>query len=322
MTARPVGAAPAWSEYFADPFVLRAADGRYVAVGTEEAAPASGRVFPLLESPDLVQWRARGRALERPPAELGDAYWAPEICPAEDAWWLYYSVGHDIHGHHVRVARSDDPFGPYADTGTVLTPGERFAIDPHPFRDEDGRRYLFFARDVLDDPRPGTHLAVAPLEGMQRLGAPAVPVLAPWADWQIYQRDREMYGARWTWHTLEGPSVVRRHGRYWMTFSAGAWTGPGYAVTWAVAEHPLGPWQRAPDSAPPLLASDGSLLGPGHNSLTVAPDGGDVIVFHSWDQARRLRRMHVRRIEFLPDGPRLGAPMAHVAVPGAGPASA
>jgi GH43 family beta-xylosidase len=297
---------PAWWEYFADPFVLRAEDGRYIAIGTEDPSPEGDRVFPMLESSDLVAWRARGRALLRTDAALGDAYWAPEIVNADERWWLYYSVGHDIHGHHVRVARGDDPFGPYVDTGARLTPDERFAIDAHPFLDEDGTRYLFFARDVLDHPRPGTHLAVARLDGMQRFDGPAVPVLAPWADWQIYERDREMYGARWDWHTLEGPSVVRRHGRYWMTFSAGAWTGTGYAVTWAVADHPLGPWQPAPEATAPLLASDGIFLGPGHNSLTVAPDGGDVIVFHSWNADRTHRLMHLRRIEFTPDGPRVG----------------
>jgi GH43 family beta-xylosidase len=300
---------PAWREYFADPFVLRGEDGRYVAIGTEGEAPASGRVFPLLESEDLLEWRDHGRALDRVDAGLGDAYWAPEIAHAEGRWWLYYSVGHDIHGHHLRVAASPDRFGPYADTGAVITPDERFAIDAHPFLDEDGTRYLFFARDVLDHERPGTHLAVARLDGMQRFAAPAVPVLAPWADWQIYERDREMYGRRWDWHTLEGPSVVRRNGRYWMTFSAGAWTGPGYAVTWAVADHPLGPWQAASDAAAPLLASDNIFLGPGHNSLTVAPDGGDVIVFHSWNAERTHRLMHLRRIEFTPDGPLLGGPL-------------
>ncbi|MFS0910196.1 glycoside hydrolase family 43 protein [Microbacterium sp. 179-I 3D2 NHS] len=306
MTEDSAPATPAWRDYFADPFVLRTDDGVYVAIGTEDPSPAGGRVFPMLVSTDLIAWHDRGRALERPDAALGDAYWAPEVAHAEDRWWLYYSVGHDIHGHHVRVASSDEPFGPFADSGSVLTPHERFAIDAHPFLDVDGTRYLFFARDVLDHDRPGTHLAVARLDGMQRLAGTTVPVLAPWADWQIYERDRRMYGARWDWHTLEGPSVVRRHGRYWMTFSAGAWTGPGYAVTWAVADHPLGPWERAPDAAAALLASDGILLGPGHNSLTTAPDGGDVIVFHSWNDERTHRLMHLRRIDFTPDGPRLG----------------
>lgn len=301
---------PAWEGYFADPFVSRRADGSYVAVGTEEDAPQGGRVFPVLESTDLRTWQPRGRALERVDPGLGDAYWAPEIAEADGAWWMYYSVGRGIQGHHLRVARSDDAFGPYADTGGVLTPHERFAIDAHPFLDTDGTRYLYFARDVLDAERPGTHLAVAVMEGMQRFAAPPVPVLAPWADAHIYERDRWMYGRTWEWHTMEGPSVIRRHGRYWMTFSAGAWTGPGYAVTWAVADHPLGPWEPAPDTVPPLLATGGSLTGPGHNSLTIAPDGGDVIVFHSWDAARTRRAMHVRRIDFTPGGPRLGASLA------------
>jgi hypothetical protein len=63
-------------------------------------------------------------------------------------------------------------------------------------------------------------------------------------------------------------------------------------------------------------------IGPGHNSLTVAPDGGDVIVFHSRDAARSVRRMHVRRIEFLPDAPRLGGSVASRPEPAGPQASA
>jgi GH43 family beta-xylosidase len=221
---------------------------------------------------------------------------------------MFYSVGHDISGHHIRVAVAEDPLGPFSDLGSNLTPDERFAIDPHPFQDVDGRWYLFFARDVVDADRPGTHLAVAPLEGMTRLGS-VVEVLTPYADWQIYERSREMYGARYDWHTLEGPSVVRRLGRYWMTYSGGAWTGEGYAVTWAVADSPLGPWRPAPASAPPLLRTSRDLLGPGHNSLTVDPHGDDVIVFHSWNAARTRREMHAHRIVFAEDGPQVDGPL-------------
>jgi GH43 family beta-xylosidase len=221
---------------------------------------------------------------------------------------MYYSVGHDITGHHLRVAVADDPLGPFTDLGVNLTPDERFAIDPHPFLDDDGRRYLLFARDVLEADRPGTHLAVAPLEGMTGLG-PVVEVLKPYADWQIYERNRKMYGATYDWHTLEGPSVVRRRGRCWMTFSGGPWTGEGYAVSWAVADSPLGPWDPAPASAIPLLRTSADLLGPGHNSLTVDPQGGDVIVFHSWDATETRREMHARHIAFEDDGPHIGAPI-------------
>ncbi|CAN5142157.1 hypothetical protein BH11ACT1_BH11ACT1_07800 [soil metagenome] len=213
------------------------------------------------------------------------------------------------------MAVSDIPTGPSWDTGVHLTGAARFAIDAHPLTDVDGSRYLFYARDVLDAARPGTHLAVAPMAHPTQLAASPREALAPNADWQIYERGRLMYGRRLDWHTLEGPSVVRRAGRYWLTYSGGAWTGAGYAVAWASAPHPLGPWEHAPARTRPLLSTDGDLIGPGHNSLTVGPDGADVIAFHAWDATRTLRQLHLRRISFDDRGPRVGEPVQVGATP-------
>ncbi|MEJ7648140.1 MAG: glycoside hydrolase family 43 protein [Nakamurella sp.] len=289
---------PAYPGYFADPYVTRDADGTYYAYGTEPAASGS-RVFPVLSSMDLRTWQRHDNALVRPDGDLGDSFWAPEVVKAQGLWWMFYSVGHDIVGHHLRVASADGPLGPFTDLGINLTPDESFAIDAHPFLDEDGRWYLFYARDVLDDPRPGTHLAVAPLRAdFLALAGPAVTVLRPSADWQIYQRDRSMYGRSLDWHTLEGPSVVRAAGRYWLTYSAGNWTNESYRVSWAVADHPIGPWTAAPAAAPPLLATTEQLIGPGHNSIVTAPDGHHEIVFHAWDRKRTRRQMHTLPILF------------------------
>lgn len=126
----------------------------------------------------------------------------------------------------------------------------------------------------------------------------------------VYRRDRVMYGRRYDWHTLEGPTVVHRHGHYWMTYSGGAWTGPDYAVSWATASHPLGPWSHAPAGSPPLLATGGKLIGPGHNSLTIAPSGEDLIAYHSWDGSRANRTMHIARISFETGCPRVLDPLA------------
>ncbi|WP_375386131.1 glycoside hydrolase family 43 protein [uncultured Microbacterium sp.] len=294
--------APAYAGYFADPFVLRLDDGTYIAYGTHPAPPAAGRIFDVLVSPDLTSWSRAGGALERLAPDIGDQYWAPEVVQRDGSWWMYYSVGHGIVGHHLRVARAAEPTGPFIDLGVNLTPDETFAIDPHPFQDEGGRWYLYFARDVLDAERPGTHLAVGRIDSPTELTA-VVRALEPTADWQLYERARSMYGAVYDWHTLEGPSVVRRHGRYWMTYSGGAWTGAGYAVSWATASHPLGPWESAPSVAPALLATGDGLIGPGHNSLVIGPDGSDVIAFHAWNDAVTERRLHLAPIEFRPDGP-------------------
>lgn len=303
--------------YFADPMVLATPvefKGRsfaYVAYGTGDPAgstAADNRVFEALVSNDLLSWKSTGRVLDRLSADLGNDYWAPEVAAADGAFWLYYSVGHGIGGHHIRVARSDSALGPFKDLGLNLTPGEVFAIDAHPFKDAHGRWYLFFARDVLDSPRPGTCIAVAPMKSMTEIGE-TVTALIPDADWQIYERQRRIHNRILDWHTLEGPAVVARHGRYWMTYSGGAWTGPGYAVSWAVADNPLGPWRHAPIGSAALLATSSELRGPGHNSLATAPDGEDVIAFHSWDEKGERRQLHINTISFELEGPRVDGPI-------------
>lgn len=306
----------AFDGYFADPFVLHVPGGGYVAYGTGDPTnwgTRSGRVFTALVSTNLSDWTSVGPVLNRVGRELGDEYWAPEVVHSDGAFWMYYSVGNGITGHHIRVARSDSTIGPFRDLGVNLTPLERFAIDPHPFLDVDGKWYLFFARDVVDAERPGTHLAVAPLLSMTQLGS-TLPALEPNADWQIYERSRTMYGHTLDWHTLEGPTVVRRHGLYWMTYSGAAWTGSSYAVSWAVSDHPIGPWSHAPEGTPPLLRTGDGLTGPGHNSIVTDSSGHDVVVFHSWDERGR-RTMRLRFISFEPEGPRVDGPIRGSFVP-------
>ena len=66
---------PVYDGYFADPFVWKHA-GVYYAVGTgrlEADGHAAARVFPLLRSDNLVDWRPVGGALERPDPALGRA---------------------------------------------------------------------------------------------------------------------------------------------------------------------------------------------------------------------------------------------------------
>jgi hypothetical protein len=185
---------PVHSTYFADPFVMRAPESgsRYVAIGTGVVDP-DGKVFEVLVSDDLVSWQSLGGALE-PPAGLGGDCWAPEVAAHDGRWWMYYSCGQGDVGHSLRVAVADCPVGPYVDLGLDLTPDERFAIDPHPFQDVDGQWYLFYARDVLEGDRVGTMLAVDRLDDMTRLRGEPRTILTPTSDWQIYLREREMYG--------------------------------------------------------------------------------------------------------------------------------
>ena len=288
---------PVLPGYFADPFVTSTEDG-WVAYGTSDPVVRDGLAFRVRRSSDLVEWHDVEPVL-RVDLAIGTDYWAPEVVRDERGWWMLFSAGHGIAGHRIRVARSDSAFGPFEDTGVDLSPEETFAIDPHPFTDADGSRWLFFARDVPDAEQRGTHLAVRPMADWTRPAGPASEVLAPNALWQRYEADRDMYGRRADWYTLEGPNVVRRGDEYVLLYSGGSWEGPDYGVAHATAPSPDGPWRHEATQRPTVLSHAlTGLSGPGHDSLVPLPGGGSAIAFHAWDDAGAVRRMHLATVRW------------------------
>jgi beta-xylosidase len=304
---------PVYAEYFADPFVW-AHDGEYFAIGTGERE-ATGypteMVFPLLRSKDLVNWRRAGRALLRPDHSLGMNFWAPEVAFAEGKFWLYYSVGFGDKQHQLRLATSDTPLGPYQDFDRALIDLSccPFAIDAHPFRDDDGQWYLFYARDFLDSSdgvRAGTALMVARMKSMTELEDAGRVLLRAKHDWQRFEQHRQMYGATYDWHTLEGPFVRKHDGRYYCFYSGGRWENETYGVDYGVADHIMGLYSDEGNERGPrvLRTVAGELIGPGHNSIVRGPGGYDYIVYHAWDQQMIARRMFIDRLVWTNDGPR------------------
>jgi len=300
---------PVYDCYLADPFVLRH-KGLYYAYGT---APASseGWQFPVLQSNNLTHWEHTGWAL--PPLAQADQYWAPEVAYSAGKFYMYYSA-HGIAGrdHQLRVAVSDSPLGAFVDSGRVLTSDDPFTIDAHPFCDLDGQWYLFYSRDFLSldgDYRVGTGIVVDRMLEMVTLASEPRTVVRPYADWQLYQSVRPMYGATYDWHTIEGAALRFHNGRYYCFFSGGAWEGENYGVSYVVAEHPLGPYHRPDQADTPLLRSvPGQVIGPGHNSFVETPSGEEFIVYHAWDPAMTARLMRIDRLHWNQGRPLLSAP--------------
>ena len=302
---------PVWSGYLADPFVLRSGEFYYAfGTGSDEGAGRQfdGRVFPVLRSRDLVQWEHLGGALEPISDALTVAYWAPEVAERDGVFYLYYAAD-----GRLRVATSTHAEGPYKDVGVDLFPKEPFSIDASPFRDpKDGRWYLFFAKDFFDL-RVGTGTAVVPLgdDMVSVLEEPRLVIRAN-ADWQIYERNRTWYDRVWeAWHTVEGPFVLERGGKYYCLYSGGCWQGPDYGVSYGVADHPLGPYcDEWSHSGPAVLKGiPDRVLGPGHNSVITGPDGvTQFIVYHAWDAAKTARRMCIDPLVWGPHGPRCAGP--------------
>ena len=300
---------PVWNGYLADPFVLRHSTDEglwYYAYGTGNASPGEeggpARAFPVVRSRNLADWEFVGGALEMLAEMPGAGYWAPEVAFRDGVYWMYYSVGMEgsqglpSDQHRLRVARADHPAGPFRDCGIWLLPELEFSIDAHPFCDpRDGKWYLFFAQDYFDA-RVGTGTAVVPLaDDMLSAMAPPVPVIRASDDWHIHARNRTNYGRVWdAWHTVEGAFVLFHEGLYYCLYSGGAWHGPDYGVGFGVAEHPLGPWRDswAQEGPTVLKGVPGKVLGPGHNSVVLGPDGHTLFVaYHAWDVAKTARRL-------------------------------
>lgn len=308
---------PVYAGYFADPFVFQA-NGIYYAVGTggsDAEGETLGKAFTVLQSTDFYTWQFAANALIRPDPNLGNNYWAPEVAHHEGWFYMYYSVGHGDKNHQLRVAKSENPQGPYQDLGiTLIDPAQcPFAIDPHPFQDDDDQWYLFYARDFLDTDggRAGTGLMVAKLENMTKLANEGRMVLRAHSDWQRFQSQRLMYGRVWDWHTLEGPCVRKRNGRYYCIYSGGRWETESYGVDYGVSDNVMGPYSDAgnENGARVLRTVPGHLIGPGHNSVVLGPDGEtEYICYHAWDKEMKKRQLYIDRLIWTADGPRCEGP--------------
>jgi GH43 family beta-xylosidase len=279
-----------------DPFVLKWC-GVYWAYCTGETA--NGRRFPILRSTDLVAWETVGGALEPLPQGFPH-YWAPEVTYDNGRFHMYYSTGDELNVMMVRVAVATHPAGPFMDAGVRLT-AEEFAIDAHVFVDDDGARYLFYATDYLTHSHIGTGTAMAAMDGPLALDGPPRPVTRARFDWQVYDPQRaEKGGVRW--HTVEGPFVLKRKGRYYQMFSGGNWQNPSYGVSYAVSDRIERPdeWAQHADGErllPIIRTVPERVIGPGHNSVVRGPDNLQLFcVYHRWVEG--VRAMAIDRLDW------------------------
>jgi hypothetical protein len=249
-----------------------------------------------------VKWQPLPGAML--PLDTGDPYyWAPEVTYYRGKFYLYYSVGNETL-MSIRVAVADDPTDEFIDAGISLTTRE-FAIDPHVFVDDDGRRYLFYATDFLDYSHIGTGTVVNEMLGPYTLKGAPRPVTRAKYDWQVYNAARkEKGGVRW--HTVEGPFVLKRKGTYYEMFSGGNWQNVSYGVSFAVSDDldRDEEWTQFSDGVttlPVLSTLPGRVIGPGHNSVVKGPNGRELYcVYHRWESGERV--MAIDRMDFAGGG--------------------
>lgn len=248
----------------ADPDVL-VHDGVYYLYGTSAADGFKG-----WKSRDLVNWEELGYVFQRSETSWGrDLFWAPCVIERDGAFYLFYNARGPItaerQSHRICVARAESPEGPFIDIAAPLFDIGKATIDAHAFIDEDGEAYLYYVRDVSESPQSQVFVTrLAP--DFKSVRGQSVRCIAPSEEWE---------GDKWN----EAPFVFRHNDTYVMTYSARGFFDPRYAVGYATARSPMGPWKKAANN--PILKRTEHVSGPGHSSVAPSPDGSELfLVYH------------------------------------------
>lgn len=304
----------------ADPFVL-AVDGAYYLYHTGHETGV-----PVYRSADLVSWSYIGLALSPDPDIPWAAcdFWAPEVAVRDGRFFMYVAAasrlpdGTPDDGHRrLAVATADSPVGPFQLSDEPLIPDE-WAIDAHPFQDDDGTWWLFYNvrsdETRYTDGTTGCANAVTELPQPQSVSGDRRIILKPTERWEG--------NADGTWYWNEGAFVVRRGGKLVQTYSGGWFADETYAIGTATADSPNGEWHKNP--ANPLFVSSDRVIGPGHNCLVTGPDGFTCfLVYHAHADGEPLRSAFMAEFhwvgeDFAVTGPSPAHPSAgvhHPAVP-------
>jgi beta-xylosidase len=303
---------PVLRENFPDAMVMSEGDGSFIAYATN-----SGENVPMAVSRDLINWTI----LKDPDGSRADAMptlapwvkagftWAPEVMKVGANYLLYYTANHRAQDKQcLGVAVSASARGPFVDKSPepmVCQFELGGSIDAHPFRDRDGKLYLYWKADGNRiGKRSRIWGAQLTADGMKLAGEPKDVGLTDDDEWE--QR------------VVEAPTMIRTPDGLAMLYSGGyfGWNDDQrlspYAMNWARCAGPLGPCK---DAGPkPILYSysdpggAGCLSGPGHQSVFRAV-GGTFISFHGWDTTRGCRKSRDARFLYIaPFGWENGAP--------------
>ncbi|GGJ02390.1 glycoside hydrolase family 43 protein [Paenibacillus hunanensis] len=264
-------------EQRADPWVYRHTDGYYYfSASVPEFDLIEIRraqtLEELREATPVVAWRK--------PANRANI-WAPEIHYIDGKWYIHYAAARTAetndglfdHRMYVLENESANPLeGTWVEKGQIRTKWETFALDATTF-EHKGIRYLVWAQkdpDIVGN----SNLYIAEMENPWTLRGEQVMISTPEYDWEIIG-----------FKVNEGPAVLHRNGRLFISYSASA-TDYNYCMGLLTADENanlLDPASWTKSEKPVFQTNEeNGQYGPGHNSFTVSPDGEtDIIVYHA-----------------------------------------
>ncbi|WP_167614085.1 family 43 glycosylhydrolase [Maribellus sediminis] len=261
----------------ADPWVTKTDDGTYYLIAT---VPEYDRIVirkansinGLKNAEEKEVWHKHETGV------MGHHIWAPELHRIDGKWYIYFAAGEAEDIWKIRMwalsNSSNDPTeGEWKEEGQIKTKRESFSLDATTF-EHKGKRYLIWAQNVREG--DNTALVLSEMKDPTTLTGPEIVITEPQFAWE-----------RVKYHVNEGPAVIKRNGKIFVSYSASA-TNHNYCMglLWIDEDADLleaSSWNKSPG---PVFFTNEEVkrYGPGHNSFTTAEDGETVImIYHARD---------------------------------------
>jgi beta-xylosidase len=247
---------------FADPSVIRKGK-EYFAIGTSsEWAPH----FPIFKSTNLQDWQQTGYVFDKAPDWTSGSFWAPEYYFHNNTYFIYYTARRKSDNvSYIGVATSRFPDRGFKDHGIIIEHGKE-AIDAFVYND-NGTLYITWKAYGLDT-RPIEILGSRLSENGLSLQGETFSML----------KDEPRIG-------LEGQSILKKDGYYYLFYSAGNCCGVkcDYNVRIARAKNFKGPYELYENN--PVLQENAEWKCSGHGTFVNSPEGKTYYLYHAYNKA-------------------------------------
>ena len=269
-----------WILQRADPFICRHNEKYYFTA----SVPAYDRIVlrsadtlaGIADAEEVTIWEKHASGI------MSEHIWAPELHYLDGKWYIYFAGGEKddiwkIRPYVLECADENPVTGTWKELGMMQCAEEdefsfrAFSLDATIFENQ-GKRYYVWAEKVGVG-KQISNLYIAEMDSPNKLRTVQVLLTTPDYDWE-----------RVGFWVNEGPAVLKRNGKIFLTYSASE-TGAPYCMGMLTADadsdllDPLS-WKK---ERYPVLQSDVFLeiYGPGHNSFTVDEEGNDILVYHA-----------------------------------------
>jgi beta-xylosidase len=236
--------------FLADPTILLD-NGKYYLYGsTAGGIDSTNNGFLVYESNDLLVWKRKGYALVKGDAYGDKGFWGPQVFKKGNLYYMVY-----VANENIALASSISPVGPFENKLKTHYISSGKQLDPFIFFD-DGIWYLFHVRRL----EKGNEIYVVQLQDDLKTFKEETLTKCMSAD--LSWEDNDDFDLK----SVQGPSVIKAKGVYYMIYSVNNFRSPKYAVGYAKSSSPMGPWHKAQDK-PLIDLNTIDQNGPGHGDI-------------------------------------------------------